>query len=140
MITKWILMPFLVSLFTMPNQPIITPEISHNALNLTPPTIEERIDKKIIEWDMMAKKLLVYEIIRRESTFIEDICNEKYGCTAGAGLMGVIPSTNQYCEKKLNKELNPKIAEDNLDCGLWLLKNEGIKHWEEWSGTYKDYL
>ena len=98
--------------------------------------IYDIITEKIQEWDMDSSKGLVFEIIKRESGFREEICNNKFGCKSGIGLMQLIPSTNRYCEKQLGRKLNPKIAGDNLDCGLWLLKNEGISHWQDYSGPY----
>lgn len=75
-------------------------------------------------------------IIQRESGGNPAICNQKFGCKAGAGLTQLIPTTIQYCEKKLGKSIDPFDADDNLDCARWLLENEGIKHWSKWSGPY----
>jgi len=82
---------------------------------------------------------LALEIVRREANFDPLVCNGKFGCSHGQGLFQVIPSTNKYCEKKLGRKLNPFNAEDNIDCGLYLLKTNGIVHWSKWSGPYLDY-
>lgn len=81
-------------------------------------------------------ELLLEEIIRRESNGDPKICNTEYGCNAGMGLTGLIPSTVTYCEEKLGRKIDPFEPEQNLACARWLLKNEGIKHWEDWSGPY----
>lgn len=52
--------------------------------------------------------------------------------------MQIIPSTNKLCEKELRVKLDPFNPEDNLDCGLYLLKKDGIIHWSPYSGPY-DY-
>ncbi len=87
--------------------------------------------------DIGVQPALVLEIVRRESGFKPEICNRTFGCSSGQGLMQIIPSTHNYCEAKLGRELDMFKAEDNLDCGLWLLKNEGIRHWAPYSGPYK---
>ena len=56
-------------------------------------------------------------------------CNQQYGCIAGMGDYQLIPSTVKYCEEKLGRPIDPFIKEDNHACGLWLLENEGTKHW-----------
>ena len=83
---------------------------------------------------------LVLEIIRRESGFDPLVCNKKYGCKSGQGLAQLIPSTVKHCEKKLDREINPFKPEDNLDCMLWLLANEGIRHWQGYSGDYSSFV
>lgn len=92
------------------------------------------IDAKVLEWGVSGN--LVYRIITNESGFDPLVCNKLYGCRAGQGLMQIIPSTLAYCELKLGRDLNAFVPEDNLDCGLWLLKYEGIHHWEPYSGPY----
>mgnify|MGYP001585339882 CR=1 FL=1 len=100
-------------------------------------TIRNIILSKTREWKINPE--LVLEIVRRESNFNPTVCNEKFGCSHGQGLLQLIPSTNEYCEKKLGRKLNPFDAEDNIDCGLYLLKTDGIVHWNQWSGPYDDY-
>jgi len=79
---------------------------------------------------------LATEIIRRESNWQPEVCNKRYGCMAGQGLFQLIPSTVAYCEKKLKREIDPLNAFQNLDCGWWLLVNEGIRHWEDPNGEW----
>ena len=76
---------------------------------------------------------LAREIIRRESGFDTVACNVLLGCNSGQGLMQVIPSTERDCEKRIGRELDMLNAEDNLDCGLTLLKEDGIGHWDDMS-------
>ena len=77
---------------------------------------------------------LLWKIVKCESNFDPLVCNQKYGCKAGMGLCQLIPSTVKYCEEKLGKKIDPFNPEDNLECGKWLLENEGDIHWREWSG------
>ena len=72
---------------------------------------------------------LVDDIIWCESRGNPEVCNQEYGCKAGMGLFQLIPSTVKYCEEKLGRELNPFNENDNMACGMWLLKNEGTQHW-----------
>ena len=72
---------------------------------------------------------LMGRIIYCESRGNPEVCNKQYGCRAGQGLCQLIPSTVKYCEKKLGKKIDPFNREDNLECGMWLLKNEGTYHW-----------
>lgn len=58
-----------------------------------------------------------------------NICNKQYGCRAGMGLYQLIPSTVEYCEQKLRKEIDPFNPEDNTECATWLYENEGSDHW-----------
>lgn len=76
------------------------------------------------------------EIIFRESRWRPDVCNMDSGCKSGQGLFQLIPTTVLYCEAKLQRKINPFDQYDNIDCGWWLLENEGIRHWEAWSGSY----
>jgi len=68
------------------------------------------------------------KIIQCESSWREKICSYK-GCYAGMGYAQIIPSTLQYCEKKLNRKLDAFDGFDNLNCALWLYLNEGNYHW-----------
>ncbi len=72
----------------------------------------------------------LYWIVYCESSFRPDKCSYA-GCQAGMGLVQLIPSTAKYCESKLNKTINPFNVEDNLECGNWLLQNEGLRHWKQ---------
>ena len=98
--------------------------------------IEWLIVEKAKEWGV--RPSLVLEIIKRESGYKWNVCHNEIDCSRGGGLMQIIPSTLAYCEHadRLNRKLDAFSPEDNLDCGLWLLKYEGIVHWEEWSGHY----
>jgi len=80
--------------------------------------------------------ILIDKIIERESGGNPSICNQQFGCKAGMGLTQLIPSTIKYCEEKLGKKIDPFNPEQNLECAIWLLTNEGIKHWESYSGPY----
>lgn len=83
-------------------------------------------------------------IIKAESGYINR-CNFEYGCGAGQGLIQLIPSTARYCSKKLGRKISPTNLVDSLECGAWLIKNEGTYHWgtaNTWWGSYwkwKDY-
>lgn len=77
-----------------------------------------------------ALEIKMKAIIACESGGNPEVCNKEYGCGAGMGLCQLIPSTVKYCEEKLGKEIDPFNPEDNLECGWWLLRNEGDKHWE----------
>ena len=84
--------------------------------------------------------MLLDEIIKRESGGNPKACNKQYGCKAGMGLTQLIPSTVKYCEEKLKKKIDPFNPDDNLECAMWLLENEGLKHWEPYSGPYENEL
>lgn len=68
------------------------------------------------------------KIIKCESNW-QNVCNQKYGCSAGQGLAQLIPKTVKYCEQKLGKIIDPFNEEQNLECALWLYENEGTNHW-----------
>ena len=84
--------------------------------------------------------VLASKIKECESGSNPDVCNKDFGCKAGMGLFQLIPSTIKYCEEKLGREIDPFNAQDNTDCAIWLLKNEGSFHWGcedcDW-GSYK---
>jgi len=82
---------------------------------------------------------LAERIIFCESSGRPDVCNQQYGCGAGMGLFQLIPSTVKYCEGKLGKSIDPFDPDDNYECGMWLLENEGPHHWgteTSWWGSY----
>lgn len=96
-----------------------------------------------IEWLIVAKvkeyglrPSLALKIINNESGFKWWICHQQDQCEKGGGLFQVIPSTEISCETHFGRVMDMKIPEDNLDCGLWLLQTDGIRHWETWSGPY----
>jgi len=83
--------------------------------------------------------VLAERIIWCESNGRPDVCNQQYGCGAGMGLFQLIPSTVKYCEGKLEKTIDPFNPDDNYECGMWLLENEGPHHWgteTSWWGSY----
>ncbi|MCP3684606.1 MAG: lytic transglycosylase domain-containing protein [bacterium] len=84
-------------------------------------------------------EILANKIIQCESGGRPDICSYA-GCGAGMGLFQLIPSTIKYCEKKLGKNIDPFDSSDNYECGMWLLREEGWRHWGcpscNW-GSYK---
>ena len=79
---------------------------------------------------------LALEIVRRESNFNPKICNWKFGCRSGMGLFQIVLGTLKHCQSKLGRLLDAFDPIDNIDCGIWLLKYEGIGHWEPYSGPY----
>lgn len=98
------------------------------------------------------------EINKRESTNNPKACNNQNGCIAGMGLWGFISSTwngtidkmleakvslSERCQEKVNWREQDAILENQRThpifdekggcsdiIGMWLLENEGIKHWE----------
>ena len=95
--------------------------------------------------------VLVDEIIRRESGGDPKICNRKQGCRAGMGLMGFISGTWNQTIKRMSEveawmpsrcwqlvslpmsdeRWEPVFdAECNRLAGTWLLRTDGIVHWE----------
>ena len=110
---------------------------------------EEKRDKDI--------EVLLAKIIRRESGGNPEICNEG-GCGGGMGLCQIISSTwngalekmekdniymPEYCWQKVNANVSkddPPHPIYNPECHLtvceWLLRTDGIQHWENWSGPY----
>ena len=78
-----------------------------------------------------AKDDIIYQIIQCESGWNPTACNKQYGCQAGMGLFQLIPSTIKYCEEKLGKPIDPFDANDNKECGNWLLTetSQGYYHW-----------
>ena len=68
-------------------------------------------------------------IMHCESGGNPTVCNQEYGCRAGIGLYQLIPSTVKYCEEKLGRDIDPFNADDNTVCAMYLLENEGTRHW-----------
>lgn len=62
------------------------------------------------------------------------------GWWAGMGLCQIVPSTLRHCENKLGRKLDIFDPIDNLDCGDWLLKNEGLRHWQPSRHCWSKYL
>jgi len=83
------------------------------------------------------------EVIRRESKWGEfdtgidyGICNREFGCGSGQGLIMLIVSTEKHCEEKLGREIDRANPYDSIDCGIYLLEQEGIGHWEDPKGLW----
>ena len=92
------------------------------------------------KFKMEKMELLLDEIIRRESGGDPNICNLQFGCTAGAGLAGIIPSTLRTCEIGLGRNLDVFNPNDNKSCAYWLLGTRGIWPWQPYSGDYSSIL
>jgi len=85
----------------------------------------------------------LYKIIKCESGFDPTVCNQKYGCSSGAGLCQFIKSTWLETIERMG-ELLPEHCrnmeavfdgECNLTACKWLYKTDGDVHWREWSGN-----
>ena len=140
------------------------PEVSTNSIVYLIECPEAKAEREAkIE---KAIESLVDEIIKRESGEIPTICNKEYGCRAGMGLMMFISSTWNSTLDRMKKEINKKgqlsfglkmpdkcwqkiklpaskerlesifDGECNRIAGTWLLRMDGISHWEPYSGTY----
>ena len=102
---------------------------------------------------------LIDEIIFRESSNNPKVCNHQYGCSAGMGLAGFIPSTwnstldrmtcsnkysNYYCKpsflpERCNEKIILPVSEEKHEAifdgycnklvAEWLLKTDGLVHW-----------
>lgn len=76
------------------------------------------------------------EIITRESKWGYDgtdhaVCNKEYGCGSGKGLIQLIERTRGHCSEKLKKEIDKSNPYDSIECGIYLLEEEGIQHWDD---------
>lgn len=80
----------------------------------------------LIEPDTLEK---LCPIVKCESKFNPEVCSYA-GCKSGMGLCQIIPSTLKHCEEMLGKKLDPFNPKDNLECGVYLLENEGDYHWD----------
>ena len=68
--------------------------------------------------------LLAVSIVKAESDFT-NVCNRTYGCIAGIGPFQIVRSTfKQFCNGDV---FNP---EDNIRCGVKILKESGHHHWD----------
>jgi hypothetical protein len=70
----------------------------------------------------------ITKISQCESHF-QNVCNFKYGCNGGIGYMQLLESTAKHCSEKMGRIIDPHNPADNIECGAWLLKNEGTYHW-----------
>jgi len=104
--------------------------IQGNSLKaITPPVyIEPRVLGMLTNGIEINTALLLDRIITCESGW-RNICNQKYGCLAGIGLAQITPNTGRYCEEKLGRKLDLFSPDDNLECAIWLLENEGWHRW-----------
>lgn len=126
--------------------------IPSEAKEPVPPTPEEYLYQKAnrevricgyssgnkCRWRNLAKQL--EEVIRRESGWGRkeknySICSYA-GCGSGQGLIQLIVSTQKHCEEKLGRKINRSDPFDSIDCGIYLLENEGIGHWEDPKGVW----
>jgi len=76
-------------------------------------------------------KIYVLGALMEKIIFCESSNNPKaINPISGAkGLLQIIPSSEKFCEKGLERELDMFDKEDNLDCGEYLMKNGGSAHW-----------
>jgi hypothetical protein len=56
------------------------------------------------------------------------------GCGSGMGPFQLIVNTAEHCSKMMGRTIDRANFYDNIDCGIWLLVNEGDRHWRQWSG------
>lgn len=112
---------------------IVSVAHAQETVAIPPPTPREYLRAKA---DSVGLFDLASEIIRRESGWHPEKCNESTAdkCNAGQGLFMVIPSTERTCEKHFEKEMDMLDPYDNIDCGYWLLTargaRKGIGHWD----------
>ena len=71
--------------------------------------------------------VLLNKIIECESNWL-NVCNSE-SCDYGQGVAQLIPSTVKYCEEKLGHRIDPFNINENVECAVWLLTNEGWQHW-----------
>ena len=103
----------------------------------------------------LEKLVSIEDIIFCESSGNPKACNLEYGCIAGMGLVGFIPSTwnetldrmieeEAYLPEKCNEKIYLPVSEErteaifdaecNLIVGKWLLAKDGDRHWRPYSG------
>lgn len=49
--------------------------------------------------------------------------------SSASGVFQIIDSTLKICERYFDRQLNQFDAEDNIECGIWLLTAQGSRHW-----------
>ena len=100
-------------------------------------------------------EILLKEIIHRESGGDPQACNVEEGCSSGMGLCQIISNTwnmalvrmkkdniymPDYCWQEVNSNVDKSHPIYSSECHLivceWLLRKDGIIHWENWSGPY----
>jgi len=104
-----------------------------------------RVEYLLAEWAarLGVNYQLAHAIISCEGGFTNPKrCNESIGCTGGQGHYQIIPSTwagiiadtsnplPDYC-RKADAVF---ISECNIAGGTWLLKRDGDRHWQPYSG------
>ena len=122
-------------------------------LNLTEkPLISELGARRwALETGLVEENSLAYKIIDCESKWKPNVCNNDYNCRAGIGLWQIVVSTwnqtivrmsenNAYMPERCWQLMRHPIScekreiifdgECNLLVGLYLLENEGNKHWD----------
>ena len=91
-------------------------------------------------WDTWSRYPKLFHVIEHESEWDYLACNTCKGtkwegmypassCACGKGLGQLIPSTVKRCEIALQKDIDPFVAEDNIECSTWLYLNEGTSPW-----------
>ena len=70
----------------------------------------------------------MYAIIYCESRFDPEAKNPT---SSARGLLQIIKSSEEFCEKGLGKDLDMYNPEDNILCGKYLMEHGGLVHWEE---------
>lgn len=100
-----------------------------------PPYISTNPSQKIHATRINERKMLWEKILKCESgnshrnIFGKVKCNGQFGCKGGIGICQLIPSTVRTCERRMGKNINPFDKEENLECGRFLFKNDGWRHW-----------
>ena len=103
----------------------------------TPQEVKQALVYASLKYGLNEK--CITKITKCESKF-QNICNFEYGCSSGIGYMQLLRSTAEYCSEKMGREINPHNPKDNIECGAWLLKNEGTRHWGTkytWWGSWE---
>ena len=99
--------------------------------------------------------LLMGEVVKRESGGNSEICNAEFGCSSGMGLCGFIPNTwnstlermskdkvvmDDYCWQHASSSSSKDHPIYNEKCHLtaceWLLRKDGIRHWDSNGGDW----
>ena len=124
-ITIWVLLALIIGFFVWTYTKTVSPNLNYEIReeSAVRQMIPHFLTRKVVLASLMDK------IIHCESGFDPKVCNKEFGCNAGMGLAQLIPKTVRYCEEKLGKDIDPFDPEDNLECAMWLLENEGTYHW-----------
>ena len=129
----------------LPRQPTISVEIAtipHNQLvlinnnsvvGLASPPSDDKPLASLTGIDILDR------IVWCESKGNPTICNQEYGCGAGIGLGQLTAVAITDCENHLGKKIDPRNADDNIECSIWLYETYGTKPWgtaDTWWGSY----